>query len=160
MKCLNLRFKPEKIIHKNLNDSYLINKNPNWETLLKDPEGTIYRLWRQKGIYGLILKSSISLCGYIGITNDHELYAKNYDLIDLPVHGGLTFSGQGGDGIRPFSEVWWIGWDYAHYGDAMFFEELANTRLHGKKRSLNEVEEDVKVAMNRIRLKKFQVEDR
>ena len=32
-------------------------------------------------------------CGYIAIPKGHKLYGKDYDEIDISVHGGLTYAG-------------------------------------------------------------------
>lgn len=57
-----------------------------------------------------------TLNGYIGLPKSHPYYGKDYNDIDVEVHGGLTFSGQGG---RWDKHYWWIGFDCAHAGDLM-----------------------------------------
>lgn len=58
--------------------------------------------------------NTLSLCGYVVITNDNELYGLDYDdiyqKIYIGVHGGLTYSDEGEGG-------WVIGFDCAHAGD-------------------------------------------
>jgi len=54
--------------------------------------------------------------GYVRICEDHNLYGKAYDDIDILVHGGLTF----GEHIKDddtFSDGYWIGFDTSHLGD-------------------------------------------
>lgn len=57
------------------------------------------------------------LCGYVGVPETHPLYRKTYyDLDDIDVHGGLTFS--------DFSswdeeDVWYFGFDCAHPWDSI-----------------------------------------
>ena len=54
--------------------------------------------------------------GYVRIPEGHEYYDKNYDEIDVSVHGGLTFSEHiTSDGVLP--KGFWVGFDTAHYGD-------------------------------------------
>jgi hypothetical protein len=68
-------------------------------------------------------------CGYIGIPKGHSVYGKDYDEIDIDVHGGLTYAGD--DNYPVESDLWWIGFDCAHSGDGKDFElikELADTR--------------------------------
>lgn len=68
-------------------------------------------------------------CGYVGIPKGHVLYGKDYDAIDIDVHGGLTYAGNGNYPVE--SDLWWIGFDCAHIGDSKDFElikELADTR--------------------------------
>ena len=73
--------------------------------------------------------SSGSLCGYVGISEGHNLHKVDYDGFSVEVHGGLTYSGF----CNPSSEdeygichvpepgdpdnVWWVGFDTAHAFD-------------------------------------------
>lgn len=52
--------------------------------------------------------------GYIGLPKEHPWFGKEYDELDVDVHGGLTFSD-----YRPETgrDIWWIGFDTAHYMD-------------------------------------------
>lgn len=70
------------------------------------------------GFQCLILRcpESKHLNGYVGLPKWHPYYGRNYDDMDVDVHGGLTFS-QEGDGGNWASGSWWIGFDCAHYGD-------------------------------------------
>jgi len=68
-------------------------------------------------------------CGYVGVSETHQHYGKNYDDVDADVHGGLTFA----DKCQPSNDestgichvpsagepdhVWWFGFDCAHGGD-------------------------------------------
>lgn len=58
-------------------------------------------------------------CGYVRLPPTHPQYQEHYDNFDVSVHGGLTFSD-----IEPCIEEdgtgWWIGFDCAHSGDAMY----------------------------------------
>lgn len=58
-------------------------------------------------------------CGYVGIPKTHPLYGKGYDECqDICCHGGLTYSGGGDKSKHPIeSDLWWFGFDCAHYGD-------------------------------------------
>jgi len=61
-------------------------------------------------------------CGYVGIPKEHPLYGVDYSNKDpspefiFDVHGGLTYSGGGNFPIE--SDLWWFGFDCAHYDDA------------------------------------------
>ncbi len=54
-----------------------------------------------------------SRCGYILIPPEHPWFGKHYDSIDVSVHGGLTYANFGDN------NTYWIGFDCAHYGDAV-----------------------------------------
>jgi hypothetical protein len=72
-------------------------------------------------------------CGYVAVDPGHLLHGEDYDMasemLDIDVHGGLTFADRCQEG-RPESEgichvpqpgqphdVWWFGFDTAHAGD-------------------------------------------
>lgn len=69
-------------------------------------------------------------CGYVGVTEGHPAYGKDYDAVPADVHGGLTFSApcSGSDeadsichkpGEGEPDTVWWLGFDAGHYRDIM-----------------------------------------
>ena len=67
-------------------------------------------------------------CGYVGLDPDHHLYKIKYEAQELPlhVHGGVTYSG-GGDDYPVESDLWWLGFDCAHWGD---YSKPAKTLLN------------------------------
>jgi hypothetical protein len=68
-------------------------------------------------------------CGYVGVAEGHPAFGKDYDGVDVEVHGGLTYAefcmdtGDESYGICHVPEpgrphrVWWLGFDCAHAGD-------------------------------------------
>ena len=50
-------------------------------------------------------------CGYVSVPAEHPLHGKDYNDVDVEVHGGLTYSDER-DGL------WWFGYDCAHWDDA------------------------------------------
>jgi hypothetical protein len=83
------------------------------------------------GLPCLIVRGPVgALCGYVGVSEDHPLYKKDYRTADVYVHGGLTFSalcrpGENAEGTgichtpgpgEP-EHVWWLGFDCAHWDD-------------------------------------------
>lgn len=101
------------------------------------------------------------LCGYIEIPPEHELFAMNYDRIEkkydyeLPVHGGLTFSGYVfNDDVN---SSYWIGFDCAHSGDLapMYLEEGLQFRLpNDTYKDMSFVENNIKQIIDFIENKK------
>lgn len=82
------------------------------------------------GLPCLIVRGPLgALCGYAGIYSGHPFHKKNYDDMDVDVHGGLTFSDGSqhptdeSQGICHIPEpgtsddVWWFGFDCAHCDD-------------------------------------------
>lgn len=84
------------------------------------------------GIYNgyeyLILSLGTHPCAYVFLSKDNENYGKDYDDIDISVHGGLTYSKDtisfleflekyNAYGLINIEDKWVIGWDYAHLGD-------------------------------------------
>lgn len=70
--------------------------------------------------YAIVLHDrSWHLCGYLGVYPAHPWYGKHYDAIEAQVHGGLTYSSDGHD-CYPMAvpvDIWWVGFDCAHYND-------------------------------------------
>jgi hypothetical protein len=64
-----------------------------------------------------------SWCGYVGVPSDHPAYGKEYDDVDVDVHGGLTYSDRCQGELCHIPEpgmpddVWWFGFDCAHLLD-------------------------------------------
>lgn len=59
-------------------------------------------------------------CGYVGVNKDHPLYGAFYDdetISNLDVHGGITYSSDGSGQYPIESDLWWFGFDCAHYMD-------------------------------------------
>jgi len=65
------------------------------------------------------------LCGYVGVDSQHPCFQKDYDSVDVNVHGGLTFADKCQDNGHichkveegEDDNVWWLGFDCAHSGD-------------------------------------------
>lgn len=85
---------------------------------------------------------------YVEIPKNHYCYLKQYDSIDIEVHGGLTYSDSYliiDCGKRDLKNSWFIGWDYAHCDDYMGFYEEFNDDLASsqKKWTTKEIQQDV-----------------
>lgn len=98
---------------------------------------------KYKGYQFYIMSMGTHPTAYIEIPRESILFYKKYDDIDIEVHGGLTFSNSQLRNIKTHS--WFIGWDYAHYGDYAGYEELLpiNLRMGDKKYTTEEIFEDV-----------------
>ena len=82
------------------------------------------------GLPCLVKRSPLggNLCGYVGVSEGHPWFGKDYGEIDAEVHGGLTFADfcQEGDEARTIchvpgpgepDRVWWLGFDCGHTWD-------------------------------------------
>lgn len=80
------------------------------------------------GMYQFFRYAVISLgthpCAYVQIPQGHPLYkAKTEEIEDaVSCHGGITYTGDRGQNVPGLDAGgFWIGWDYAHYGDRLGF---------------------------------------
>jgi len=99
------------------------------------------------GVRFIVVQGPVCLCGYVGIPLDHPLAGKHYDDIDLPCHGGMTFSGEGTGEYLP-KGFYWYGWDYGHAGNFMNLPGGIGDRLGGRRWTVEEVVEDSREAIS------------
>lgn len=71
--------------------------------------------------YAIVLQQLGHRCAYINVTGTDLENVDYMNLENVPVHWGLTYSSSTCYGLP---EGWWIGWDYAHYGDRVDYESL------------------------------------
>lgn len=96
---------------------------------------------------------------YIKIPKTHKYYGIDYNDLDINVHGGLTYSKN--KLIINFKELkgWFIGWDYAHYGDYVSWQEKTlskikewgSSKFSNKKWTTQEILEDVKSVCKQLK---------
>lgn len=71
-----------------------------------------------KGFICVVLfQGSGHRCGYVGIPKTNEYYNVDYNEIPVSCHGGLTYS-RSYLALNDDSDIWWIGFDCAHWNDA------------------------------------------
>lgn len=109
----------------------------------------VEKLWFEKGFPCAVLFVGDShRCGYVGLPKKHKWYEKDYEKIDIDVHGGLTF------GRKDFiiEGFWWIGFDCAHLGDKYFVSCLEKTFLAEEEHfwTTKEVEMEVKKMIKQL----------
>jgi hypothetical protein len=76
--------------------------------------------WEHAGLLCAVVqgREGSNRCGYVRVPPTHPHYKKDYNDVDVDVHGGLTFAA-----IEPCVEHedgigWWFGFDCAHCYDA------------------------------------------
>lgn len=110
---------------------------------------TNYYLGNYKGYDYMILGGNYP-CAYVRIPKESKLYKMEYGDADelLDVHGGVTYSENHYPTQFQFdSTEWWIGWDYAHSGDAMYLNDIFIT---GKLWGFEDVEKECFNAIDQI----------
>jgi hypothetical protein len=89
----------------------------------------------ETGLDCMILRGRIALCGYVGVGPDHPWYGKEYQELDVEVHGSLTYSNtcqegweDPGQGVCHVPEegrehdIYWFGFDCGHMLDLTYFD--------------------------------------
>lgn len=107
---------------------------------------------RYKNYNFYILSLGTHPTAYVEIPENNSLFKKDYNDIDISVHGGLTYSR---DYLCIEKDVkingWFIGWDYAHFDDYVGFLDKYGTMFNnlgiygddnGKKHTTKEIIED------------------
>ena len=112
-----------------------------------------------EGIYNnyhyVIVSFGSHPCAYVELPKKHKWYGLHEDNIPISCHGGLTYSSTQGI-ICPLNnpnhrDGYWIGWDYAHYGDYVYnnFNDFGFA-LGEKYWTTEEIFEDVKEVINQL----------
>ena len=128
-------------------------------TRLKEPE--LLASGEHKGYNYYVLNQGTHPCGYVEIPRDSKYFNVDYDNIPVECHGGLTYGRRFLVGVATDDDNrYFIGWDYAHYGDFVgyrlgYLEELAN--FFDVKYTTEDVVTECKYVINQ--LIKFEHED-
>lgn len=92
---------------------------------------------------------------YVEIPKQHKYFCKDYNDIDIDVHGGLTYSG---DWLmvsedKKIENSWFLGWDYAHCDDYCGFYLFDTDFLneHTKKWTTEEIIKDCKSVIEQLK---------
>lgn len=105
------------------------------------------------GFFYWILNLGTHPTAYIKIPRNNKYFRKDYEEVDIDVHGGLTYSS---DHLYISEtqqlEGWFIGWDYSHCGDYAGYEEKLpeELRVGGKKWTTEEIREEVYKACKQL----------
>lgn len=105
------------------------------------------------GLLYYIISLGTHPVAYIKIPEDSKYFGKGICDIDIEVYGGITYAEDQlyiSDSQK--LEGWFIGWDYAHYGDYSGIEEKLPIHLRsgGKRWTTKEIFKEVKEACYQI----------
>lgn len=87
---------------------------------------------------------------YVRVNEGEKWYEMNYDKISFTwpgcsPHGGFTFSDFVNEESFGEPEAYWVGWDYAHFGDYCSYPKGTMIGLErGKKWTIEEIEAECK----------------
>jgi len=102
--------------------------NYSFEDLAKLESGTVLEDAVFEKVRYLIMRGPCSLTAYLGVPLGCAYAGQKYDDIPIEVHGGFTFAEYGKDGTSWSEGYYWIGWDYAHAWDAVFYNTIYSYR--------------------------------
>jgi len=104
-----------------------------------------------QGYNFLIISLGTHPCAYVELPATHPYYnIHSYVDMDINCHGGLTYGNIGGVYIKDSATPlpgYWIGWDYAHYGDCLGYF------LRRKKYSTEEIMLDITSVIEQLKAK-------
>jgi|SRR5579864_3325511 len=80
----------------------------------------VEREWSHAGLQCAVVQARqcSNRCGYVRVPPTHPAHGKDYDAVDIDVHGGLTFSSLEPCSTNEDGQGFWFGFDCAHFGDA------------------------------------------
>ena len=111
-----------------------------WNEVVKATPGHIFEDRFDGPCRFMILRGPVSLCAYLGVPKGHPLWGMHHTHLHLQCHGGLNYSGEGGECLP--NGFWWYRWDYAHAGDFAIFDGPTHLSSGAKKWTVEEVKED------------------
>ena len=103
-----------------------------------------------KGYEYYILSLGTHPTAYVKLSKNDKFYGYDYDSISefVDVHGGFTYSKDTLSVAPNESDVWFIGWDYAHFGD-FFYDAFPDSS--DEKYSTFKILEDVINVVNQLK---------
>lgn len=117
-----------------------------------DRKNEVLFFGKYKGYQFYILNLGAHPTAYINVIDDIRYSYKDYNDINLDVHGGLTYSNKSLLAENEMVKGWFIGWDYGHYNDYAGYELRFPNELqsNGKKWTTQEIFEEVKNAIEQL----------
>lgn len=106
-------------------------------TLNRSKKGEILATGDYKGFCFYVVSYGTHPCAYVDVSNT-SLANKDYDENNIDCHGGFTY---GRDYLSAVDTErangkWYIGWNYAHYGDYMPTSHVNILGAYGERESV------------------------
>ena len=104
------------------------------------------------GLLYYILNLGPHPTAYIKVPKGAKYFGKNIYDINIEVHGGITYAEEGLYVNDTYIDGYFIGWDYAHFGDYFGFENRypVTYRTNAKKWTTQEIFKEVRKACYQI----------
>lgn len=85
-----------------------------------------------EGLHCTICRTShnLNVNGYVAVPRGHPAFGVSYELVDVSVHGGLTYA-EHYLGSKKDDDLWWFGFDTALTGDLVPGLEQYMVKLMG-----------------------------
>lgn len=79
----------------------------------------IEREWIHAGLLCAVTqpRQAMNRCGYVRVPPTHPWHGKDYNDVDVSVHGGLTFGSLEPCVEHEDGQGWWFGFDCGHFND-------------------------------------------
>jgi hypothetical protein len=100
--------------------SFLENQREVYEKISETyRERRIIAYGRYRGISYYIMQRPAGPCAYLNVTSTPLDGSIQHELNFIDCHGGITWADNGVSGLELDQDIhhWFIGWDYAHFGD-------------------------------------------
>jgi len=91
----------------------------------------VEREWKSHGLSCAVVmnREAGNRCGYVRVPPGHPAFGKNYDDVDVNVHGGLTFAQLEPCDEHEDGQGYWLGFDCAHFMDAAHDMSIPESEL-------------------------------
>jgi hypothetical protein len=117
-------------------------------------ESILLNLGEHEGFRYYVISLGTHPCAYVEIPSDHAFFGMDYDEIYkhiyIDCHGGLTYSKESLKVGNTWIHGWFIGWDYAHYGDYCGYDSWQPNDFGMRAYTTNEMTQDCEKVIEQI----------
>lgn len=122
---------------------------------------TVLARGKYEGYPFIVLSLGTHPTAYVCLPEGHPYFGKDYDDMDIEVHGGFTYANSF-VAKSTIKDRWWVGWDYAHLGDFMGYyakggplAEFSEAHGHDKEKkwTRDEIVDEAKNVIRQLKAK-------